>query len=62
MELTMLASVRILVEKHMPKEYRSKFSWRQLAGLLKRRGGQTGRGGGVGRALDRAAARGRPDW
>jgi hypothetical protein len=36
MELTTLADVRILVEKHLPKEYRSKFSWRQLAGLLKR--------------------------
>jgi hypothetical protein len=36
MELATLADVRILVEKHLPKEYRSKFSWRQLAGLLKR--------------------------
>jgi hypothetical protein len=25
-----------LVEKHLPKEYRSKFPWRQLAGLLRR--------------------------
>jgi hypothetical protein len=25
-----------LVERHLPTEYRSKFSWRQLAGLLKR--------------------------
>ena len=28
--------VRALVEKHLPAEYRFKFSWRQLAGLLKR--------------------------
>ena len=36
MELTTLADVRILVEKHLPAEYRAKFTWRQLAGLLKR--------------------------
>jgi hypothetical protein len=36
MELTTHADVRILVEKHLPKEYRSKFTWRQFAGLLKR--------------------------
>ena len=36
MELETLADVRILVEKHLPKEYRSKFTWRQLAGLLNR--------------------------
>jgi hypothetical protein len=36
MELATLADVRMLVEKHLPKEYRSKFSWRQLAGLLRR--------------------------
>jgi hypothetical protein len=35
-ELATLADVRLLVEKHLPKEYRSKFSWRPLAGLLKR--------------------------
>ena len=35
MELT-LADVRALVEKHLPPEYRFKFSWRHLAGLLKR--------------------------
>jgi hypothetical protein len=34
MELSTLADVRILVEKHLPKEYRPKFTWRQLAGLL----------------------------
>jgi hypothetical protein len=34
--LETLADVRALVEKHQPVEYRSKFSWRQLAGLLKR--------------------------
>jgi hypothetical protein len=32
MELTTVADVRILVEKHLPKEYRAKFTWRQLAG------------------------------
>ena len=36
MEMATLADVRILVEKHLPKEYRSKFSWRQLSELLKR--------------------------
>jgi hypothetical protein len=36
MELETLADVRSLVEKHLPAEYRSKFTWRQLAGLLKR--------------------------
>jgi hypothetical protein len=36
MELATLADVRILVEKHLPKEYRAKFTWRQFAGLLKR--------------------------
>ena len=34
--LETLADVRALVEKHLPAEYRSKFTWRQLAGLLKR--------------------------
>jgi hypothetical protein len=28
--------VRALVEKHLPAEYRSKFTWRQFAGLLRR--------------------------
>jgi hypothetical protein len=32
MELVTLADVRALVEKHLPAEYRSKFTWRQLAG------------------------------
>jgi hypothetical protein len=32
--LETLADVRALVEKHLPAEYRSKFIWRQLAGLL----------------------------
>jgi hypothetical protein len=36
MELTTLSDVRILVEKHLPTEYRAKFAWRQLAGLLRR--------------------------
>ena len=31
-----LVDVRALVEKHLPAEYRSKFTRRQLAGLLKR--------------------------
>ena len=35
-ELTTLSDVRILVEKHLPTEYRAKFAWRQLAGLLRR--------------------------
>jgi hypothetical protein len=49
--LETLADVRTLVEKHLPAEYRSKFTWRKLAGLLKRVAeGQTGRGRGVGRA------------
>jgi hypothetical protein len=34
--LETLADVRALVEKHLPAEYRSKFTWRQFAGLLKR--------------------------
>ena len=32
MELATLPDVRILVEKHLPAEYRSKFTWRQFAG------------------------------
>jgi hypothetical protein len=32
--LETLADVRTLVEKHLPAEYRSKFTWRQFAGLL----------------------------
>jgi hypothetical protein len=35
MELTTLADVGMLVE-NLPAEYRSKFTWRHLAGLLKR--------------------------
>jgi hypothetical protein len=34
--LETLADVHKLVEKHLPKEYRAKFTWRQFAGLLKR--------------------------
>jgi hypothetical protein len=34
--LDTLADVRKLVEKHLLVEYRLKFTWRQLAGLLKR--------------------------
>ena len=36
MDLSTLADARILIEKHLPKEYRAKFTWRQLAGLLRR--------------------------
>jgi hypothetical protein len=36
MTLATLADVRALVEKHLPAEYRHKFTWRQFAGLLKR--------------------------
>jgi hypothetical protein len=30
-----LADVRALIEKHLPTEYRAKFTWRQLAGMLR---------------------------
>ena len=36
MELTTLADVRILVEKHLPVEYRSKFTWRQFVASARR--------------------------
>lgn len=36
MKLDTLGDVRALVEKHLPPEYRTKFSWRQLAGMLRR--------------------------
>jgi hypothetical protein len=36
LELATLADVRDLIDKHLPAEYRAKFTWRQLAGLLKR--------------------------
>jgi hypothetical protein len=36
MKLATLGDVRVLVEKHLPAEYRLKFAWRQLAGLLRR--------------------------
>jgi hypothetical protein len=36
MKLATLDDVRALVEKHLPAEYRTKFSWRQLAGMLRR--------------------------
>jgi hypothetical protein len=36
MKLATLDDVRALVEKHLPTEYRTKFSWRQLAGMLRR--------------------------
>ncbi len=31
-----LADVRVLVERHPPSEYRAKFTWRQLAGMVLR--------------------------
>jgi hypothetical protein len=36
MKLATLGDVRVLVEKHLPTEYRKKFAWRHLAGLLRR--------------------------
>jgi hypothetical protein len=36
MELGTLADVRALIEKHLPAERRTKFTWRQLAGMLRR--------------------------
>jgi hypothetical protein len=36
MELDTLDDVRALIEKHLPAEYRAKFTWRQLAGMLRR--------------------------
>jgi hypothetical protein len=36
MTLAMPADVGALIGKHLPTEYRSKFAWRQLAGLLRR--------------------------
>jgi hypothetical protein len=35
MTLATLDDVRALIGKHLPAEYRSKFVWRQLAGLLR---------------------------
>ena len=36
MKLDTLGDVRALVEKHLPAEYRAKFTWRQFAGMLRR--------------------------
>ena len=36
MTLSTLADVRVLVERHLPSEYRAKFTWRQLAGMIRR--------------------------
>lgn len=36
LELITLADVRELIDKRLPAEYRAKFTWRQLAGLLRR--------------------------
>jgi hypothetical protein len=35
-KLATLADVRTLIENHLPAEYRAKFGWRHLAGLLRR--------------------------
>jgi hypothetical protein len=32
--LTTLADVRALIEKHLPKEYRDKTTWRYVSGKL----------------------------
>jgi hypothetical protein len=55
MILAALADVRALVEKHLPAEYRQKFTWRQFAEPLKR-AAEGQRGGGFHRAADGAAA------
>jgi hypothetical protein len=36
MKLATLGDVRVLVEKHLPPEYRAKFGWQQLTGMLRR--------------------------
>jgi hypothetical protein len=36
MTLATLADVRALIGKHLPTAYRAKFTWRKLAGLLRR--------------------------
>jgi hypothetical protein len=36
MEIATLGDGRALVERHLPAEYRTKFTWRQLAGMLRR--------------------------
>jgi hypothetical protein len=36
MKLSTLDDLRVLVNKHLPTEYRSKFAWRKLAALLRR--------------------------
>ena len=36
MELATLDDVRVLMQKHLPAEYRAKFAWRQLAAMLRR--------------------------
>ena len=57
MELSTLADVRALIEKHLPKEYRSKFTWRQLAGLIRRAAEGQQDVAEVSTAADPAAAR-----
>ena len=36
MKLATLDDVRVLMQKHLPAEYRAKFAWRQLAAMLRR--------------------------
>jgi hypothetical protein len=36
MNMDALADVWAMIEKHLPAEYRSKFTWQQLAALLQR--------------------------
>jgi hypothetical protein len=36
MRLATLDDVRVLMQKHLPAEYRTKFAWRQLAAMLRR--------------------------
>jgi hypothetical protein len=43
LEITTLADVRELIDKHLPAEYRAKFTWRQLArAAAPRRRGRAG--------------------
>ena len=62
LELITLADVRELIDKRLPAEYRAKFTWRQLAGLLRRVAeGGAGCGRGFDVAADGATARGHQD-
>jgi hypothetical protein len=39
MKLATLDDVRVLLQKHLPAEYRGKFAWRQLAAMLRHAAG-----------------------